>query len=349
MLIATCNKGLEEIACKEVNELIKTKAKKLFEGSIIFEGKEEDIITLNLLSKTLHKIYYVLLIDEITELNDIYKKVYEIDWTKYIYQTQTFAIKAERFGKHNFTSLDIAKVAGQAVIDRYLKEKNVRLKVNLDNPNIRIKVIVRNKLLIVALDTTGSSLHKRWYFKYTPTLKPSISASMVLISEAKENIIDPFCGLGTIPIEAYHFIMKIPNLNRNFEFQKFYFLDKSKMFEILEKKIEQKDLKIFGSDIKSHLIQKAKENLENSFAKVNFFVKDALEIDYSQFDYIITDMPFGYKSKAENLEELYKKFLEKTKEVKRAVILTAYPLELEHKYEIDYGTLKAKIYVLDNK
>jgi len=343
---ATCNKGLEEIAIEEVHELINKKAEKLFEGSIIFEGDESDIIKLNLLSKTLHKIYMILLIDKVESLNDIYKKVYEIDWNKYIYQTQTFAIDAERFGKHNFTSMDVAKVSGQAVIDKYLKEKNVRLKVNLENPNISIKVILRNDLLIVALNTTGESLHKRWYFKHFPTLKPSVAASMVIISKTKENIIDPFCGVGTIPIEAYHYIQKVPNYNRFFEFQKFYFLDKSEYFKILERKIEEKDLKIFGCDISQEKIKKAKENLQNSFAKVNFFVKDALEIDYSSYDCIITDMPFGYKSKFE--KDLYERFIKKVEnEAKKAVILTAQFLEKEYLYEIDYGTLKARIYLFE--
>jgi len=345
-LFATCNKGLEEISKEEVKELINSKVEKFFEGSIVFEGKEEDIIKLNLLSKTLHKIYLILLIDEIKELNDIYKKVSEIEWSKYIFHTQTFAIDAERSGKHNFTSLDIAKVAGQAVIDSFLKEKNIRLKVNLENPNISVKVIVRNNLLVVALNTTGESLHKRWYFKHFPTLKPSVAASMVIISKEKENIIDPFCGVGTIPIEAYHYIQKIPNLNRSFEFQKFYFLEKSEYFKIMEKKIEEKDLKIFGCDIDRNKIEKAKENLKNSFAKVNFFVKNALEIDYSSYNCIITDMPFGYKSKID--KDLYPKFLKKIEsEAKKAIILTAQPLEYEHRYEVDYGTLKAKIYIFD--
>jgi tRNA (guanine6-N2)-methyltransferase len=345
-LFATCNKGLEEVSKEEIKELINSKAEKLFEGSVIFEGKEEDIINLNLFSKTLHKIYLVLLIDEIKGLNDIYKKIFEIEWSKYIFHTQTFAIDADRFGKHDFTSLDIAKVAGQAVIDSYLKEKNVKLKVNLENPNISIKVIVRNNLLIVALNTTGESLHKRWYFKHFPTLKPSVAASMVIISKTKENIIDPFCGVGTIPIEAYHYIQKVPNYNRFFEFQKFYFLDKSEYFKILERNIEEKDLKIFGCDISKEKIEKAKENLQNSFAKVNFFVKNALEIDYSSYDCIITDMPFGYKSKFD--KDVYEKFIKKVEnEAKKAVILTAQFLEKEHLYEIDYGTLKARIYLFE--
>ena len=345
-ILATCNRGLEEVAKEEVYELINKKAEKFFEGSIIFEAEEKDIVKLNLLSKTLHKIYMILTIEEIKSLDDIYKKVYEIDWSKYIYQTQTFAIDAERFGKHDFKSLDIARVAGQAVIDRYLKEKNVRLKVNLENPNISIKTIVRNNILIVALNTTGDSLHKRWYFKHFPTLKPSVAASMIIISKTKENIIDPFCGVGTIPIEAYHYIQKVPNLNRSFEFQKFYFLDKGEYFKILERKIEEKDLKIFGCDINQEKIKKAKENLQNSFAKVNFFVKDALEIDYSDYDCIITDMPFGYKSKFE--KDLYEKFIKKVEnEAKRAVILTAQFLEKEHLYEVDCGTLKARIYLFE--
>jgi len=352
---ATCNKGLEEIAINEVKNLIGSKAEKFRGGMIKFEGKAEDIFILNYYSKTLHKIYFVILEDNFNNLNEIYQKIKSIDFSQFIYPTQSFAIVPTRIGNHDFTSLDIAKVAGQAVIDSYLESKGIRLKVNLDNPNISVIVNVINDYFFVALDTTGNSLHKRWYrkFSHISPIKSTVAASMIILSEFNENysLIDPFCGVGTIPIEAYHLVNKVPNLNRDFEFERFYFLDRSKWLKIKEDKGQRKKLKICGSDINSKYVEFAKENSKEAFADIDFFVEDALNIDYSNFDFVITDMPFGIRKKYENLEELYKNFIDKVLNsgIKKFIILTAkwklveIFVEINKKYYVDYGSLTAAI------
>jgi len=352
---ATCNKGLEEIAIQEVKKLINSDAEKVRGGMISFEGNLDDIFTLNYYSKTLHKIYFVIFEGNFEKLEDIYRQIKSIDFSQYIYPTQSFAIIPTRIGNHNFTSLDVAKVAGQAVIDSYLESKGVRLKVNLDNPNISVIVNVVNDYFFVALDTTGQSLHKRWYrkFSHVSPIKSTVAASMIVLSEfdGKNSLIDPFCGVGTIPIEAYHLINRVPNLNRNFEFEKFYFLDRSKWLKIRENVGKREKLKIFGSDINAKYIEFAKENSKEAFAEIDFFVEDALKIDYSNYDFVITDMPFGIRKKYENLEELYKEFIDRVLDsnVKRLIILTAKWklvekfVDIKRKYYVDYGSLTAAI------
>ncbi|MEM5820806.1 MAG: tRNA (guanine(6)-N2)-methyltransferase [Candidatus Aenigmatarchaeota archaeon] len=358
--IATCNKGLEEIAALEVSMLINQKAQKIRGGMIKFEGNLDDIFILNYFSKTLHKIYYVLLEDYFSSLNDIYSKIKSsIDFTQYIYPTQTFAIVANRIGNHNFTSLDVARVAGQAVIDSYLEKKNIRLKVNLDNPNISILVDVMNDKFFVALDTTGKSLHARWYRKcsHISPLKPTVAASMILLSNYNKefSLIDPFCGIGTIPIEAYHLINRVPNLNRSFEFEKFYFLDRNKWLDMLKYRGKDEKLKIYGSDINENYIECAKENSKEAYTKIEFFVEDALNIDYSNYDFVITDLPYGIRKKYENLEELYKNFINRVlnSNIKKFLVITArWKLvekfaNIKSKYFADYRSLTAAILEID--
>lgn len=88
-------------------------------------------------------------------LDDIYKRVYNIDWTEWIKENQSFAIRPLRAGEHNFTSIDIGRVAGEAVIKSYQRDKNIRLKVNLDEPDVIVRVEVIFDELIVGIDTTG--------------------------------------------------------------------------------------------------------------------------------------------------------------------------------------------------
>lgn len=362
--LATCDPGLEEIAIQEVFELTRNKAEIHHKGAIVFEGEEEDIFTLNYFSRSINRILILLEEFEFQDLKDIYRKIKAIDFSSLIYPTQTFAIRAERFGTHNFTSLDVAREAGQAVIDSYLESKNHRLKVNLKKPNITIRVEVRENKFFVGLDTTGEeSLHKRWYRKFSSKapLKSTIAYAMIKIAELKreESMIDPFCGCGTIPIEAFLYLNNIPpNQHRSFDFVKFFFLDRSKFFEVIEKarKNERKNgLKIFGSDIKKSEIEKAIKNAEIARVKINFFQGDATKIELN-YDKIIADLPFGIRTERKNLKETYQGFFDNLKNYdwKKVVFITASEhllpsLEISKSYEVEYGDLKAKIFVLTKK
>jgi len=133
--------------------------------------------------------------------------------------------------------------------------------------------------------------------------------------------------------------------------EKFYFLDRSKWLRIREDVGKRERLKIFGSDINAKYVEFARENSKEAFAEIDFFVEDALKIDYSNYDFVITDMPFGIRKKYENLEEIYKGFIDKVLDgdVKRFIILTAKWklvekfVEIKRKYYVDYGSLTAAI------
>jgi len=361
--LATCDPGLEEVAIQEVKELINSNAFFHHKGAISFEGKEEDIFKLNFLSRSLNRIILLLKEGNFESLEKLYKEIKDIQFGNFIYQTQTFAIRAERFGKRNFTSLDIAKVAGQAVIDSYKEEKGIRLKVNLDNPNIIIRVEVREDKFWIGLDTTGeNSLHKRWYRKFSTKapLKSTIAYGMIRLAnlEKNERMIDPFCGSGTIPIEAYLYLNKIvPNQQRDFAFTRFFFLDRKKFLEFMReeiKKQEREEVEIYGCDIKESEVEKAIKNAEIAGAfSIKFFKCDARGVDLN-YDKVITDLPFGVRSLGLDIQELYSSFfknLEKS-DFKKIVFITLAEnekflpsWEWEKILEVEHGNLKTKIFV----
>ena len=362
--LATCNPGLEEISIREIFELTGRKGETHHKGAVVFEGKEDDLFKLNYLSRSLHRIILLLKSGTFEKLDDLYKEIKEIDFSEYIYPTQSFAIRPERVGEHDFTSIDIGRVAGQAVIDSYKESKGVRLKVNLNNPNIIVRVEVRENKFWVGLDTTGEeSLHKRWYRKFSSKapLKSTIAYSMVRIAglDEKEGMIDPFCGCGTIPIEAYLWLSNIPpNQKRNFDFTKFVFINRQNFLEFLKSmRVERReDLKIFGSDISKKEINFAKENAKEAGAVVNFFIGDACKIDLN-YDKIITDLPYGIRTSSKNLDKIYRCFFDNLRNFswKKVVFITAkirenlipLPLEsFEKIYDVNYGDIKARIYVL---
>ncbi len=364
--LATCNPGLEDISIKEVEELAGRKAKVHHKGAIEFEGKEDDIYKLNYLSRSLHRVILLLEEGSFEKLEDIYSETKKIDFSSLIYPTQSFAIRPERIGRHNFTSVDIGKVAGQAVIDSYKDSKGVRLKVDLDNPHVIIRVEVRENNFWIGIDTTGEdSLHKRWYRKFSSVapLKSTIVYCMLRLAEIEKNesLIDPMCGCGTIPIEAFLYLNNIPpNQQRNFAFTRLFFLDKQKFVELIRKcrsQEEKSELKVFGCDIKRSEVEKAMNNAKIAEAKINFSQCDATKCNLN-YDKIVVDLPYGIRTKKKDLEKTYNGFFENLKENdwKMLVFITAKEREnlipkwnFEKTLDVNYGDLDARIFVINKK
>lgn len=360
--LATTTPGLESIAIKEIEEITESKARIEHKGMVTFIGEEGDIFKLNYLSKSLHRILIVLLKDCFLTLGDIYEKTLEIDFTEIINQDQKFAVRAERHGKHNFTSMEVERDVGQAVIDSFKKRKKIRLKVDLENPDLIFRVHIRDRKFWLTLDTTGQdSLHKRGYrvYQHPASLRPTIAYCMVRLSEwsEDESLIDPMCGSGTICIEAALFANKIPNwFRQDFFFWNLYFLDRGNFLKLkkeIDDKVQGKDLKIQGCDLFGKHVNGARKNAEKAGIKLNFFKADATKIPLN-YDKIITNMPYGIRiGDRKRIKKLYKDFILNLyqHDWKKTVILTTcaelLPEEkIEKKIDIIYGKLPASILII---
>ena len=155
---ATVSPGIEDVASKEVEEIIGCKAIPDV-GKVFFEADAKSVYILNLKGSTLNKVMIQLCRENFAELDDLYRLAKKIDYAWIIEANQSFAVRSKRVGTHNFTSLDVARVVGQAIIDSYLEAYGKRLKVNLDAPDVEFHTLVRNQEFILGVNTTGISLH----------------------------------------------------------------------------------------------------------------------------------------------------------------------------------------------
>ncbi len=144
----------------------------------------------------------------INGLNDIKSNIISSPIAEYVTPNTTFAIRAERAGiGHEYTSIDIARKAGEAVIEAVKAKYGLPPKVELDYPQLVVHVDVIEKEMYMYISLTGDlSLHRRGYriYDHPAALKPTIAKAMILLSgiRDKEILLDPMCGGGTIPIEA---------------------------------------------------------------------------------------------------------------------------------------------------
>lgn len=208
LFLVTTDVGFETVLMNELRELEPSiRFVRVFSGRVLFEAQPLPGILAALRSRIANNVYVVLhYFTDIGSLDDIYKVVRGIDFTNVILPSESFAIRPERIGEHSFTSIDIGRVAGQAVIDSYLEARGVRLRVDLDNPDVEVYTELNRDKLYIALGITRTSLHKRGYrvFNHPAALKTTIACALLRFAgwTPGEPVLDPMCGGGTILIEA---------------------------------------------------------------------------------------------------------------------------------------------------
>lgn len=332
-LLATTTRGLEEVSLKEIRELTGREAWVEHYGMVGLRGGEEEVFRLNLFSRSLFRIFFLLRRLRFRKLEEIYDGTRGVKFGDYISEDQSFAVRAERQGKHDFTSLDIARVVGQAIIDSYLAERGKRLQVNLENPDIIFRAEVRGEEYWLGLDTTGErSLGKREYriYRHPAPLKPPLAYSLVRLSgwSPQESLIDPMCGSGTILIEAARFALGIPN-RIPFQFLNFRFLNLEK-FDRLRNEAERppgERLKLLGYDISPKHLEGARLNARAAGVEIEFIPGNAGEVPLN-CDRIVVNPPYGLRmGTMKRVEKLYRAFAENLKKSrwKSLVIITASP------------------------
>ncbi|MEM2281108.1 MAG: tRNA (guanine(6)-N2)-methyltransferase [Candidatus Bathyarchaeia archaeon] len=324
---ATTVMGIEDIAAREVEEILDFKAERDV-GRILFKGRVSDIYLLNLKARTINKIFIQLCHSRFENLNNIYTIAKNLDYTWIIDPQQSFAVRTERIGVHNFTSMDVSRVVGQAIIDSYASATGERLRVNLDAPDVEVYCIVRNNEFLMGINTTGASLHKRHYrvYNHPAALKPTIASAMLKLGRwpSAKSLLDPMCGGATIPIEAALEAKGIPpgKLREDFTFFKLKICSREE-FERLKAETQARELKnqftIYAMEKFTGHILGGIENAKKAgvYETINFKVGDATKVeDYPDinFDLIVVNPPYGLRANPkEGVRKLYEKFLQALK------------------------------------
>ncbi|MCL7402433.1 MAG: class I SAM-dependent RNA methyltransferase [Thaumarchaeota archaeon] len=322
---ATTVTGLEDLAAKEVGEIAGIPVHPDI-GKIFFKGTFEHAAVINYSSTLINRVYLLLAREEIETLEDLYRITRRLDYTWIIDPSQTFAVKAERHNKRlPFTSMDAAAWTGRAIIESFKASANIRLKVNLDNPEIEFYCLLRDSEVLLGLDTTGESLHRRYYrvYAHRAGLQPTIASAMIKISGWKrsESLLDPMCGGGTIPIEA---AIKLKNISpglmkRGIRLEKLKFVDLDALKKI-KKKIEDSINRdavadITGSDASPKSIEGAGRNIEAAGVSdtVKLMIRDCLQMDKWltwEPDHIVTNPPYGIRMNVRDIVGFYRRFIE---------------------------------------
>lgn len=319
LMIAKTLYGLESVLAKELRDLGAIDVK---EGirSVSFYGDKGFMYKCNLCLRTAIKILKPIKSFKVFSEEDLYKKIYSMDWNEYLSPKGTLAIDSTVHSQKFTHSKFIALKSKDAIVDYFRNTMGNRPNIDLKHPDLRVNIHIEHDKCSVALDSSNVALFKRGY-RVATNLAPVnevLAAGMLLLSgwDGRSNFLDPMCGSGTILAEAAMIACNIPpNLNiPEFGFEKWKDWDVD-LFEKIEasalNKIRGFEYKIMGSDVSPSVLRKAKENIRNanleefvSIEENDFF---ASEKTIEGHLHMLFNPPYGERLELKNLEEFYSK------------------------------------------
>lgn len=205
--------GLEKVLATELKQL-GAKDVEIIKRGATFKGDEELMYKVNYCCRTAIRVLKPIGVFKAKSNDELYQKVRKIDWTKIFSVDETFIVNTNVFYSEVDHSHFAALRVKDGIVDLFREKVGKRPWVAKDIPNIYIDVHIAHDICTISLDSSGESLHKREY-KIAVDKAPInevLAAGMIKISgwDGNEDLIDPMCGSGTIPMEAAMIAQKIP-------------------------------------------------------------------------------------------------------------------------------------------
>ena len=315
-LFVTCPRGLEAPLSQEL-EQIKCQDIRAVDGGVACKGGMEQVYRINLHSRTASRVLLRLTKSGYRNEQDIYKAAKNIRWTDWFDLEQTFKVKVE--GKRaQVKSLDFVGLKiKDAVCDVFRDACGARPSVGKIRPDIRIHAFIDERDIQIFIDTSGEALFKRGYRQDTgeAPMRENLAAGLLLLAgyDGTQPFQDPFCGSGTIAIEAaWIATRRAPGLMRRFGFEKLKNFDAAlwkKLQHEAETQIRPAPAPISGSDNDRHMIRAAVANAQAAEVDtfVRFEVKDAQDTrPNGDGGILISNPPYGVRlAEVQALQALY--------------------------------------------
>jgi hypothetical protein len=315
-LFITCPRGLEPILAQELAQqncaqIVPT------DGGVSARGSMEHVYRINLYSRTASRVLLQLAHATYRNEDDLYRAAKNIAWEHWFGVEKTFKIKAE--GKRaRVKSLDFCALKiKDGLCDRFRSQTGSRPSVDKARPDMRIHLFLDDKTASIFIDTSGEALFKRGYRQDTgeAPLRENLAAGLLLLAgyNGAQPMQDPFCGSGTIAIEAAWIAQnRAAGLMRRFGFEQFNTFDKAlwtKLKAAARAAIRQPENPIAASDNDRRMIAAARANAASAEVEniIQFNTLDAQETRPNGANGIIVcNPPYGVRlAEIQDLHALY--------------------------------------------
>lgn len=314
--VATAS-GIEAVCKRELLALGYTPSGASF-GRIEFEGGFLDVLRANVFLRTANRVRIILAKFSAETFDELFDGVYSVRWQDILTRDARIIVDAKSSKSKLFALRSVQSITKKAIISKLASVYTGSF--DESGATYAIEVSIIDDIVTLALDTSGDGLHKRGYRTYLgeAPIRETLAAAMVQLSVWRPDraLIDPFCGSGTIPIEASLIGLNIaPGMNRSFACESF--ANAPKLRDLVQREAEERIVRdrvlhIGGFDINPDAIKLALKHAQRAGVadKIHLQVLDMRDVS-SRFSHgvIITNPPYGERLMSdEELKLLYRDF-----------------------------------------
>lgn len=317
-LCVPCLLGLEGPIADELRRL-DLKNVSAENGRVYFDGDAADVLKANICLREGERVLIELGRFRAVSFEELFQGTKSLPWADYIPAKGAFPVKGYSINSQLFSVSDCQKIIKKAVVEK-LKLSYRTSWFEETGPLYQIQFSIMKDQVSLCIDTSGDGLHKRGYrpAHNAAPLKETMASALVMQSRyrGREDFCDPFCGSGTIPIEAALIARNIaPGIQRSFSCEKWPEFPAKLSASVRESARSREfhgDYSIIGSDLDPAAIRIARENAERAGVAdcIRFETADAMQFARkTESGIIVTNPPYGERimEKAE-AEQLYAGF-----------------------------------------
>lgn len=305
-LIAPCHFGMEAVLKKEIIDL-GYDITEVADGRVTFFGDEEALCRANVFLRTAERILIKIGSFYAETFEELFQGTRNLPWEEYIPVDGKFWVaKAASVKSKLFSPSDIQSIMKKAMVERLKEVYHVESRFEENGESFPIRVFLMKDEVTVGLDSTGESLHKRGYRKLTAKapIAENLAAALIMLTPWNKDriLVDPFCGSGTIPIEAAMMAANMaPGMNRSFTAENWnHIVGKKNWYDTLDEARElmtpDVDTDIQGYDIDDAMVSIARENarLAGVDKLIHFQRRGVEQLSHpKKYGFLITNPPYG--------------------------------------------------------
>ncbi len=317
-LIAPCHFGLEALLKREIDDL-GYDITEVADGRVTFLGDEEALCRANIFLRTAERILIKIGSFHAETFEELFQGTKALPWEEYIPADGRFWVaKAASVKSQLFSPSDIQSIMKKAMVE-CLKEVYHVEWFPEDGDSFPVRAFLMKDEVTVGLDTTGDSLHKRGYRKLTAKapIAENLAAALIMLTpwNGSRILVDPFCGSGTIPIEAAMMAANMaPGMHRHFTAEGWGHIVGEEVwrdaFEEAEDLVDMDvEPDIQGYDIDDDMVNIARANARLAGVEklIHFQRRDVAQLSHpKKYGFLITNPPYGERMHdREELPKLY--------------------------------------------
>jgi putative N6-adenine-specific DNA methylase len=304
-LIATASFGLEAVVAREVRKL-GYEDMMVENARVNYRADLEGICRSNLWLRSADRVLVKMGEFTATSFEELFNRTKALPWADWIPVDAAFPVNGKSVRSQLHSVPDCQAIVKKAIVES-MKERYHQEWFDETGPRYVIEVAILNDVVTLTLDTSGVGLHKRGYRKLSAKapLKETLAAAMIELSRWHPDrlLMDPFCGSGTIPIEAAMIALnQAPGLNREFDAEKWPIIPK-KLWE--QARTEARDLmnknmplKIRGTDIDPEVLSLARYHARQAGVadKIHFQQMPVSQVQTKEkYGFLVCNPPYGQR------------------------------------------------------